>query len=329
MTSDRRFLPLPLRVVVVLPSGGQLIGVMGLYEAFEAANRILASRDRPPLYTLDLVGVQDATRSAAGPVLATAAIADVADLHTLVVGGALEIPDAPVSPELRTQIARLADAAERVVGVCMGTFVLGDVGLLDGRRCTTHWLALQRLRECVPAALVEDDALYTEDGRVWTSAGASAGIDLALQLIRRDGGPRLALSVAQVLVMFAHRPGGQSQFGSALRLGAGLDDRMRRLVAGVIRDPAGDHRVAGLAARAGMSPRNFARVFRQQTGETPAAFVTRVRVEAAQRLLVSADDTVASVAADCGFGSEDTLRRTFLRVRGVTPTAYRARFAAH
>lgn len=326
MTTTGRFLPSPRSVGVLLPQDSQLIGVIGLIEALDAANRLCAARGEAPPYALRLAGVGDDTRSAAGPVLHTEPAASIARVHTLVVGGALRLRTDPIDAALLRQARRLAASAERIVAVCAGSFVLGELGLLDGRRCTSHWLALDALRTRFPTARVEDDAIFTEDGPVLTSAGATAGIDLALHLIRGDAGPRLALAVARALVVFAQRPGGQSQFGSALRLRPGLDDRLAELVSTVLADPGADHRVEVLAKRAGMSPRHFARVFLQQAGQTPAAFVSCARVEAAQRALVHSDAALDTIAGDCGFGCAATLRRTFQRIVGVTPSAYRARF---
>ena len=323
MTITRQFQPNPKRVVVLTPPRGQLIGIIGFIEALDAVNRLRAARGKAPVYALTLAGVEAETPSAAGPVLRTTPSRQVEQADLLVVGGGLDSPD---DPGLIDEAGRLSAGAERVVSVCMGAFTLGALGLLDGRRCTTHWLALDRLRARFPAAVVEDDAIFTEDGAIFTSAGASAGIDLALHLIRLDRGPAMALAVARALVVFAARPGGQSQFGSALKLGPDLEDRLRGLVARIVEDPAADHGVERLATSVGMSPRNFARVFAEQSGETPAAFVAKVRVEAAQRALVAGDASLEQVAADCGFGTVETLRRTFHRVAGVAPSDYRIRF---
>ena len=327
MTSTQRILPRPCTVGVLLPPEAQLTGVIGLVEAFDTANRVLASAGKPPQYVVHLLGVGDTLQSAAGAVLQTRPAQALESLHTLVIGGALPTAATPVDPALRDAVAYLAARAERWVTVCLGTFALGELGYLNGRRCTTHWLALDALRRRFPAAHVEEDAIFTEDGPLLTSAGGTAGIDLALHLLRRDRGPRLALAVARALVVFAQRPGGQSQFGAAVRLRPGLDDRLQALVMHVMRDPAADHSVAQLAAHIGMSPRHFARVFRDQTGETPAVFVARARVEAAQRALATSDASLAEIAAACGFGSEDTLRRTFHRIAGVSPSDWRTRFA--
>jgi len=315
----------PRAVVLLVPPRAQLVGLIGLLEAFDAANRYRLAAGHPEAYALTLAGVEPTARSGAGAVLSLGDVKAIEAAHTLVVGGATL--DGAVDPRVVQGVERLGASADRVVSICAGAFALGELGWLDGRRCTTHWLALDTLRARYPAALVEPDALYTEDGRLYTSAGATAGVDLALHLIRQDLGPRLSRAVARALVVFAHRPGGQSQFSSALRLRPGLDATLQKLVDGVLAHPEQDHPVDALAARAGMSPRNFARVFRARTGETPAAFVARARVELAQRALAQSGDGLDAVAQRCGFGTAETMRRTFQRVAGVSPGAWRARFA--
>lgn len=338
MTSIERFLPSIRRVVMVAPPGASALTTLGPLEAFDVANRFLAARGRPPLYQLQLASLDADSVSSVGVPLRGVPLSEVREVHTLIVGGGPTLPERTLEPALVGEVGRLAAAATRVVSVCGGAFVLGALGLLAGRRCTTHWLWLDALQQRFPEARVEPDAIYTEDGPVWTSAGVTAGLDLALQLIRSDGGPGLARAVARALVVFVHRPGGQAQFSAALTVtgpkrGAGsaldpaLDDRIRALVVEVIGEPGGEHDVPALARRMAMSPRNFARVFRARTGETPAAFVARARIEAAQRALADTDATLAAIASACGFGTEATLRRTFARVVGVSPSGWRERFA--
>lgn len=256
----------------------------------------------------------------------TPPIEAAAPAHTIIVGGSLDLVEQPLDAATRERLRPALDAAERVVSICSGAFVLGRLGLLDGRRCTTHWLALDALRAQFPAARVEGDAIYTRDGALHTSAGATAGIDLALWLIEQDRGPRMALAVARSLVVHLRRPGGQSQFSAAMQVAPTSDQRLRGLIHRIVTEPAGDHRVDRLAQRVGMSPRNFARVFRAELGLTPAAFVARVRLEAARNALQSDEATQDAIAARCGYGTVETMRRAFLRALGVTPGAYRARF---
>lgn len=326
MTKSGHFLP--REVVVWVPPGSQLIAVMGLVEAFDAANGYRAHRGEPALYATRIVGCAGETASAAGVTLRTPVGRGDEPVHTLVVGGSLAEARAaaPLPHGGREALEALARRAERVVSVCAGTFWLGELGLLHGRRCTTHWLAVDVLAARFPTAKVETDALFTADGTLFTSAGGTAGIDLALHLIGLDGGRRLARAVARALVVFAQRPGGQSQFSVVTRTPDARSERIRRVVQAVVERPADDHVVPALARRAAMSERHFARAFRAETGATPAAFVTSVRIEAAQRLLLDGDAGLEQVAEASGFGSVESLRRAFRRVAGTSPASWRARF---
>jgi len=315
-------------VALWIPPGGQLIGTIGALEAFDAANQMRAFAGEAPLYRLEVLSDGDQTRAAAGVTLQTRPARSVRRLHTLIVGGSLADVDVDGAAPACQQLARLARSSERIVSICAGAFWLGAVGALDGRRCTTHWIAVKKLARRFPRARVELDDLFVEDGNLYTSAGGAAGIDLALHLVRQDGGRRLALRVARSLVVFNQRSGGQSQFSAAVSLPAAVEDRIRTVVDHVVNHPEADHSVETMARRAGMSARHFARRFRDQTRTTPAAFVVRARVEAAQRLLADGDHGLKAVAADAGFGSVESLRRAFKRVAGVGPDAYRQRFNA-
>jgi transcriptional regulator GlxA family with amidase domain len=218
--------------------------------------------------------------------------------------------------------------SDRVASVCTGAFILAAAGLLDGRRATTHWDSCQRLAERHPQITVETDPIYVRDGNILTSAGVTAGIDLALSLIEDDLGPEAALRTAQSLVMFVRRPGGQSQFSAQLRAAPARREPLRDVQAHIAEHPAADLSVPALAARAVMSERNFARAFRAETGMTPAVYVEHTRVERARRELETTDLPVEAVADRCGFGTVETMRRAFARRVGVNPAAYRERFAA-
>ena len=220
----------------------------------------------------------------------------------------------------------MAPRVRRIGSVCTGAFVLAAAGLLDGRRATTHWQLCPRLARDHPAVAVEDDPIFVRDGNVYTSAGVTAGMDLALALVEEDHGHDAAMRIARHLVMFVRRPGGQSQFSAALDLQAAERRPIRDLQAWIAGHPSGDLSVEALAARAHMSPRNFARVFRDEVGQTPARFVERVRVEAARRLLEESGAGLERVARECGFGGADSMRRSFLRVLRVAPSEYRGRF---
>jgi len=216
----------------------------------------------------------------------------------------------------------------RVASVCSGALLLAEAGLLDDRRATTHWADCARLAERYPQVAVESDPIYVRDGNVSTSAGVTAGMDLALALIEEDHGPEIALKTARALVLFVRRPGGQSQFSAQLTAGPARREPLRDVQAHIAEHPAADLSVPALAARAYMSERNFARAFRAETGMTPAAYVEASRVERARRELETTDLSVQAVAARCGFGTVETMRRAFGRRLGVNPAAYRDRFAA-
>lgn len=328
MTMTPRFLPSTRSLLFVAVPGAQLLDIVGPMECFDAANKLRAYEGKPTCYTLDVAAPTSTVASASGLRIRTTPLRRARPPHTLVVGGSLGmVRRGAVSKATLAEIGRLAKGAERVVSVCAGSFVLGELGLLDHRRCTTHWLALDTLRRRFPHARVEPDAIFTSDGPIHTSAGVTSGIDLALHLIEQDLDAEMALAVARMLVVFLRRPGGQSQFSASVQLRAGVDQRIRKLVTAIVDAPGRDHRVPVLARRVAMSPRHFARIFTEQTGKTPAAFVTGVRLDAARTALELGDDTVASIADDCGFGSEETLRRAFVKHVGVAPSDYRARFA--
>jgi transcriptional regulator GlxA family with amidase domain len=210
--------------------------------------------------------------------------------------------------------------------VCSGAFVLAAAGLLDGRRATTHWAACARLARAHPLVTVEPDPIFVEDGNVWTSAGVTAGMDLALALVEADLGREVALLTARQLVLFVQRSGGQAQFSA--QLGAQLAERdpLRELQITIADHPDGDYRVDRLASRVAMSPRHFARVFRAEVGCSPAAYVERARIEVARRMLETTALPVDGIARAAGFGTVETMRRAFARRVGASPTEYRDRF---
>jgi transcriptional regulator GlxA family with amidase domain len=247
-------------------------------------------------------------------------------VDTLIVPGGQGTRRAVEQPELIRFIAHAARRARRVASVCTGAFLLAEAGLLDGRRATTHWSACAALKRRYPKVTVEEDPIFLRQGNVWTSAGVTAGIDLALALLEDDAGNDAALAVARQLVVFVRRPGGQAQFSTQLSSRLADLDPLRELQTWITNNLDAPLTVEDLADRAHMSPRNFARVFRGQIGITPAAYVERARVERAQQLLQSQTVTLQQVARECGFGSEDRMRRAFQRRLGIGPAAYRDRF---
>jgi transcriptional regulator GlxA family with amidase domain len=243
----------------------------------------------------------------------------------VVVGGERAY-EASTDPELVAWVRRAARRSRRVASVCTGAFVLAAAGVLEGRRATTHWRACKDLARLYPGVAVDSDPIFVRDGNVWTSAGVTAGMDLALALVDDDLGRDVALMTARQLVLFVQRPGGQSQFSAQLGAQVAARDPLRDLQHWIAEHPEEDHAVERLAARVSMSPRNFARVFRHEVGSTPAAYVETVRVEAARRLLETTGLGAAEIARTAGFGSPETMRRAFARRVGANPMEYRERF---
>ncbi len=270
----------------------------------------------------------------AGPVRMTSGLRLVADrayaeardgIDTLIVGGG-DVAPAASDPRLRAWLQAIRPGVRRLASVCSGAFILAEAGMLDGRRATTHWLAVRLFRRLYPQIELDADAIFVRDGSIYTSAGVTAGIDMALALVEEDLGRALALDVARRLVVFLKRPGGQSQFSAHLAAQAIEAKALRGLTAWIVDHLGEDLSNERLAAHVGMSPRNFARVFRRESGCTPGKFVERARVDAARRLLEDGDHGLEAVALRCGFGSGEQMRRTFVRHVGVVPIDYRRRF---
>jgi transcriptional regulator GlxA family with amidase domain len=300
----------------------------------------------PRITALDLVGPHEVLAAAGGYDIVIAAIEAgvvrstrgpgiVADrslssvrgaIDTLIVVGGDGAFDAADDLHLVQAVRRLAGRSRRVGAVCTGTFVLAAAGLLEGKRATTHWAACDHLTRRHPEITVEPDPIFVRDGDVWTSAGVTAGMDLALALVAEDQGRDVALRVARQLVMYVQRPGGQAQFSAQLGAQSAARDPLRELQTWITEHPDLDHAVERLAARVAMSPRHFARVFRAEVGCTPAQYVERVRLEVVRRLLETTSLPIEEIARACGFGTVETLRRAFARRVGASPTDYRDRF---
>lgn len=245
---------------------------------------------------------------------------------TLLVVGGDGVDAAGFDRSLLDWVAAAAITADRVASVCCGAFILAEAGLLDGRRVTTHWREADRLAREYPAVIVDSDPIFIQDGRIWTSAGVAAGMDLALALVEADLGAQPALDAARELVLFLRRPGSQSQFSVPLWSAQPATDAVRRVVEAIDLDPGAPHGIDDLASLAGLSPRHLQRRFTQETGLPPAVYVERVRLEAAQRSLAGGDDPVETIARRCGFGTAETLRKRFRRGIGIAPSEYRDRF---
>lgn len=249
---------------------------------------------------------------------------EVDETDSLVVSGGFGISD--LNATTYADVRRLSAVSTRMASVCTGAFVLAHAGLLDGRRATTHWAYASELADQFPNVQVVSDELFVRDGPIVTAAGVAAGIDLALSIVREDHGHSLAKTIAQRMVLYLERSGGQSQFSERLTAVAPLahEDRIQALLEHVAADPTLDHSTSALAGRAGLSERHLARLFRQQTGTTPTRWVERVRVDSARELLEQTAGSIESVASQSGFGSADTMRQSFQRVLAISPSQYRS-----
>jgi transcriptional regulator GlxA family with amidase domain len=307
----------------------QLLDVAGPLQVFSSANDLMVESGRTAPYATQLVAPRGlGVTASAGLWLSAAPLSPVdAALDTLIIAGGQGVQAAAGDPELVAWVRARGGRARRVASVCTGAFLLAASGWLDGRRAATHWSFCAELARRFPAVQVEPDPIFVHDGPVWSSAGVTAGIDLALALVEQDLGRAVALAVARYLVVFLKRPGGQAQFSAALSLQA-ADDQFAALHAWIGDHLAGDLSLANLARRAGMSERSFSRHYTEATGVTPARAVERLRVEAARQLLSDTRLAGKQIAARCGFGSEETMRRSFLRLLASTPQDYRARFSA-
>jgi transcriptional regulator GlxA family with amidase domain len=335
MPKSPRFQPIPVqanaaRVVEVLAYPlVQLLDVTGPLQVFASANDHVTQAGGTPPYVLRVVanGGQGVMATAGlgiatGPLPRTGAPPD-----TLMVAGGPGVDAAAADTALVEWVRQRANKARRVASVCTGAFLLGAAGVLDGRRAVTHWSCCAELARRFPAVRVESDPIFVRDGSIWTSAGVTAGIDLALALVEEDLGRTVALAVARYLVVFLKRPGGQAQFSEALSMQS-AEDEFGALHQWINKHLSDDLSLPMLADQAGMSERSFSRHYAEATGVTPARAIERLRVEAARRLLSESRLPVKRISQRCGFGSEETMRRSFLRVLQATPNDYRARFSS-
>jgi transcriptional regulator GlxA family with amidase domain len=335
MPKAPRFQPNPVRgnsariVEVLAYPFVQLLDVTGPLQVFASANDHVAQAGGTPPYVLRVVakGGQGVMATAGlgiatGPLPRTGMPPD-----TLMVAGGPGVDAAAADTVLVDWLRQRTKKARRVASVCTGAFLLGASGALDGRRAVTHWSYCAELARRFPAVRVESDPIFVRDGSVWTSAGVTAGIDLALALVEEDLGRTVALAVARYLVVFLKRPGGQAQFSEALSMQS-AEDEFGALHEWINKHLSDDLSLAMLADQAGMSERSFSRHYAEATGVTPARAIERLRVEAARRLLSESRLPVKRISQRCGFGSEETMRRSFLRILSATPNDYRARFSS-
>jgi transcriptional regulator GlxA family with amidase domain len=330
MPKSPLFTPNLIRGVEVLAFPAvQLLDVAGPLQVFASANDFVVRAGGIPPYALQVVAKEGrAVTASAGLGLAVNPLPQGgAAADTLIIPGGPGVEAATSDRELIAWVQARAGDARRVASVCTGAFLLAACGLLDGRRAATHWSLCAELSRRFPAVRVEPEPIFLNDGPVWTSAGVTAGVDLALALVEQDLGRTVALAVARYLVVFLKRPGGQSQFSAALALQA-AEDKFGPLHEWTKDHLADELSLPVLAARAGMSERSFSRHYVEATGLTPARAVERLRAEAARLLLSETRLPVKRISQRCGFGSEETMRRSFLRVLAVTPQDYRGRFSS-
>ncbi|MGH3521736.1 MAG: GlxA family transcriptional regulator [Mycobacterium sp.] len=318
------------RSVVILGFPGiQALDAIGPFEVFTAASTCLAADGRdgyqPVLASVD--GQPVTTRT--GLALAATPLPDPRQpVDTVVLPGGRGVDAARRDPQTIAWIQTVAKNARRVVSVCTGAFLAAQAGLLDGCTATTHWAFADQLAQEFGSITVDPEPIFVRSSSLmWTAAGVTAGIDLALSLVEDDYGTGVAQTVARWLVLYLRRPGGQSQFAAPVWMPRAERFGIRSVQEAIESEPGGAHSIAELARRAAMSPRHFTRVFTGEVGEAPGAYVERIRTEAARRQLEETDDTVTVIAARCGFGTAETMRRNFIRRIGISPDQYRKTFA--
>jgi transcriptional regulator GlxA family with amidase domain len=311
------------RVVLLATPGVQLLDVSGPMDVFAEAN-IQAGW---PAYDLHVIASEPGEiRSSSGVRLIPDGVArgkEKTPIHTLLVAGSPHASEEQLGDAAQRWLKTHAPHARRFGSVCTGAFMLAAAGLIDHKRVTTHWAVAEQLARAYPNVIVDADAIHVRDGRLRTSAGVTAGMDLALTLVQEDLGHTIARQVASQLVMFFRRPGGQTQFsrhGELEVMGRSYLQELQRWVIGHL---AQDHSVAALAARLRMSPRHFARIFRNEMGTTPGVWVETVRLDAARHMLEGEHGAPKQVAAQCGFADVDSFRRALRRVFGLSPAQYR------
>lgn len=315
-----------MKIAVLAFPKVQMLDLVGPIDVFAEAARQLGD---PTTYTFEIVSAVE------GPLLASNGMritpdatlrTSSPDIDTLLIAGSSSVKLIEEDPTIREWLHRYARTVRRLASVCSGAMLLANAGLLDGKRVTTHWNETTRLSERFPAVHVEPDQIFVKDGNLYTSAGVTAGLDLALAMVEEDFGRPLALKVAREFVMFLKRPGGQSQFSTHLAAQVAQKGGIRDVQDWILENLSQPLSVEELAARAGMSTRNFARIFKRESKVTPAEFVERARVEAARRLLEDTRSPLKRVAAVTGFNDPNGLRRAFLRQMRVSPAEYRERF---
>jgi transcriptional regulator GlxA family with amidase domain len=322
---ERNPAPVERDVVIVTFDAAQIIDVTGPLEVFSSASRFLPAVS----YRTRVVTTHGGpVRASCGLEFASSSIANVnGPIDTLMVAGGADMAAAAADTTLLAHVRRLAADARRVTSVCSGAFMLAAAGLLEGRRATTHWAECGLLGDTYAEVTVQPDAIYVQDGNVWTSAGVTAGIDLALALVADDHGHQAAAVIARQLVVYLQRSGGQRQFSALLSAQAADTEPVRDLLAWLRDHLTDDLSVAALARQMNLSERQFTRVFKSEVGATAAEHVETVRLESACRLLETTNRTIEQVAKSCGFGTPETMNRAFRRRLSTTPGEHRHHFS--
>jgi transcriptional regulator GlxA family with amidase domain len=317
------------RVVIIAAPPVRMLDVFGPAEVFTDANRL---RGGEPMYEVEIVSAteDEIVASHVGIPLLTQGTYQAlrSPVDTLLVAGSDDPNEIPYSPDFLDWLRKQSKKVRRLGSICTGALALAGANLLDGRRATTHWNWCNELSQRHPLVKLDAEPIYIRDQNVYTSAGVTAGIDLALALVEEDLGSSLALQIARMMVVFLRRPGGQSQFSATLAAQTSARQPLTDLVAWMADHINDDLSVAALAQRVAMSPRNFARIFTREVGETPGCHVESIRLEAARRLLETTYLNLEQVADKSGFKSGEILRRTFVRRLGVSPRQYRTTFGA-
>jgi transcriptional regulator GlxA family with amidase domain len=313
------------KVVILGFPGVQPLDLVGPFDVFAGASLLVADAYEVALASVDGQPVTAAT----GLGFVTTELPDPREpVDTVLLPGGVGVDDARANADVMAWLHTAAQTARRVVSVCTGAFLAAEAGLLDGCRATTHWAWARRMQDEFPAVDVDPEPIFVKSSdKVWTAAGVAAGIDLALSLVEDDHGTEVAQTVARWMVLYLRRPGGQTQFAAPVWMPRARRTPIRDVQEAIEAQPGANHNVAELARKAAMSPRHFTRVFTGEVGEAPGTYVERVRTEAARRQLEETDDTVVKIAARCGFGTAETMRRNFIRRIGVSPDQYRKTFA--
>ncbi|PEG61289.1 AraC family transcriptional regulator [Mycolicibacterium boenickei] len=314
-------------VVILGYAGVQALDLVGPFDVFATATLALAGLDRAAdgyAVTLTAVDGQPVT-TLTGLEFVSAPLPDPHDpIDTIVIPGGIGADTARANPAVVDWISTASRHARRVVSVCTGAFLAAQAGLLDGCPATTHWSEARRMAAEFPSVAVDPEPIFVRSSeQVWTAAGVTAGIDLALALVEDDYGTDVAQTVARYLVLYLRRPGGQTQFAAPVWMPRAKRAPIRAVQESIEFEPGGTHSISELARRAAMSPRHFTRVFTDEVGEAPGAYVERIRTDAARRQLEESDDTVTAIALRCGFGTAETMRRNFVRRLGISPDQYR------